>query len=593
MTEKRIGFLGLSLLHSVIFIYVFGAKIIRINSIFFADCCDAAKNYYTYYYYTNVQKGGGLLFEGMNYPFGEYIFYTDNTPVLAIIAKALHLQNSIGFYNSVFLLLWFVVPFAAYNLLRLLQVRPVVAAIFSFLMCWTNPLINHFGSTVNLSLFIFYLLAAIFFIKHVTATKAKTQYNYLGAQILLVYIASFFHLYYLPIMLLFLGGSYLGYSIFFKRYKLLLQAVILAAVSGGAVFFTIYIFDAYYTIRPSGAGGYGYDLFRNSVSDLVKSFTYLDFPNPIKYNEWNDQKWGFLGNGYLMAIPFIICSTWLFFVHLKKSGFKLKTLAPSNRLILSILLGGAACLFVSLGDNIHILNGRIKFDNIFNPFFYGAKVTDFFTHFRYLRRFSAPFWMAYFILLSALFSILWQRKKLIGIFLKSLMILFILISGFDAVQYISFHHENYERDNFFTDKNLEYLPKFEPGKYDAIFPIPYFHVGTDNLDYLIDDDDAWSRQLYQLSVKNALPLMACKMCRTPFKFAQDSYSLFAPETDKAFATSLKDKKILLVVSENCGWNESTELAKTLKLGVDAFIDKHNTKLLFTKDGTRYYETTMN
>ena len=52
------------------------------------DSFDGMRNYFAYHdYITQGKSDNFFLFEKMNYPFGDYIFYTDNTPLIAVPLK--------------------------------------------------------------------------------------------------------------------------------------------------------------------------------------------------------------------------------------------------------------------------------------------------------------------------------------------------------------------------------------------------------------------------------------------------------------------------------------------------------------------------
>lgn len=583
LNERKSSFI-LLFLHSIIFLYVFGKKILHLDSIFFAESYDAARNYFSYYYYVNIQESNNLFFEGLNYPFGDYIFYTDNTPILAVIAKFLNLEYSIGFYNGVFLLSWFLVPILAYQILKLLKVKAWINVAFSLLICWTNPLINHFGSTVNLSMFIFYLIAFLLFLKYLLSNNKKKHLLYSVLQIVTLFIASFFHLYYLPILILFLGGCYFTLFLSRLRFAPLFHFICIAALGGGLVYISIYTVDTYYHIRPRGSGGYDYIVYKNSITDFIKSLTYLNFPNNYKYENWGDQKWSFIGSGYLLSILiFLLSIPAILYKHNRKTFIVLVVL----------LMAGLLCYSVSLGHIIELKNGY-EITNYLNPFYWGSKFTDFFTHFRYLRRFSAPFWMAIFVSLAIVSSLLWNLKTWYAHIARIVIILFLSVSVFDAYEYCQFHHKNYERTNLFTEKNLKIIPDFKDYNFQAILPLPFFHVGTDNNKYTIDDPDIWSKLMYQLSVKNKLPIIACKLGRTPYSFAEKTFSLFDKKTDNDLSQKLANKKILLAVSEIIKWNnENNSTTMELKSKLKLFFKKHRIKKLFTKENITYYEAYLN
>ena len=56
------------------------------NSLFH-DSFDGFKNYITFYTYTSKSNASLLHYDQMNYPYGDFITYTDNTPILAIMFK--------------------------------------------------------------------------------------------------------------------------------------------------------------------------------------------------------------------------------------------------------------------------------------------------------------------------------------------------------------------------------------------------------------------------------------------------------------------------------------------------------------------------
>ena len=53
----------------------------------FVDSADGLKNYFTGAYFVK-HDGFGVWSEGMNYPYGEHVVYTDNQPIISMILKA-------------------------------------------------------------------------------------------------------------------------------------------------------------------------------------------------------------------------------------------------------------------------------------------------------------------------------------------------------------------------------------------------------------------------------------------------------------------------------------------------------------------------
>ena len=57
------------------------------ENVIFCLAGDGLKNYYTIFSYFLQGKGEFAMFHSMNYPFSEYIFFTDNSPSFAVPLK--------------------------------------------------------------------------------------------------------------------------------------------------------------------------------------------------------------------------------------------------------------------------------------------------------------------------------------------------------------------------------------------------------------------------------------------------------------------------------------------------------------------------
>src|SRR5437868_5534070 len=72
----------------IIYLCYFPQVLLHPNQVMSNNQEDALKNYYTFVYHTTHDKEM-LKFEGMNYPFGEHVVYTDCQPVLSFILRLL------------------------------------------------------------------------------------------------------------------------------------------------------------------------------------------------------------------------------------------------------------------------------------------------------------------------------------------------------------------------------------------------------------------------------------------------------------------------------------------------------------------------
>ena len=73
--------------------YMLGDRLFHLDEIMLNGYGDGLKNNYTFIYH--ALYGQGIHFEGMNYPYGEHITYTDGQPLL------LMLENQFGWINSI------------------------------------------------------------------------------------------------------------------------------------------------------------------------------------------------------------------------------------------------------------------------------------------------------------------------------------------------------------------------------------------------------------------------------------------------------------------------------------------------------------
>ncbi|MBX9449304.1 MAG: hypothetical protein KL787_06145 [Taibaiella sp.] len=66
---------------------IFQEIVTHLNSSLISNGGDGIKNYYTYLY--QVQHGSGTHFQGMNYPYGEHVIFTDNMPLLVWLVQGI------------------------------------------------------------------------------------------------------------------------------------------------------------------------------------------------------------------------------------------------------------------------------------------------------------------------------------------------------------------------------------------------------------------------------------------------------------------------------------------------------------------------
>ena len=146
--------------------------------------------------------------------------------------------------------------------------------------------------------------------------------------------------------------------------------------------------------------------------------------------------------------------------------------------------------------------------------------------------------------------------------------------------------------NLFSTASNSNLPQLTTS-YDALMPLPYYHVGTEKKGFIIDDNNFWSRETYRRALYYQLPLMACKMSRTPLVTAERMFSLFSDNPDAELLSMLKGKKILVIEDTVYKRVEiDTEPAATISMNHEKFLEVWKPNFLLEKDGVKYYELTF-
>ena len=582
---RKFGLPLFLILNTALFAVVFGSRLADPDGFLFANAYDALKNYYNYIFYTEVQSQGGYLdYFGMNFPYQDYVFYTDSTPTISWLSKMLGLkEGALDFYNLIFLANFLISPVVAYKIGEILKFHYVINICSALFVVWLNPMVLNLAAWTNLSLSLFFLLSIYAFIVFVKSEfkSIKTVFTLMGI-FLLVILASLTHLYYLPMLLFLLGPAFV--ILFFLDYK---SKSIAGLTSLLLAFVFVYLFlrlsDGVYNLRPEDTLGFNSHEWTCTLGDYFKSYNFLSFPAFKEQSNWNLERLTFLGS----AFPFFLLFLCGILVFVKRQKLILEDDVKIKSIVLSLLAGCLVCYFTSVGTQLNLFIGKINIYNFLNPLNIASEFSDTAKNFRCMSRFSLPFFTG-IILLS--FYVLDRgtkvlaRKKLQWLLAGLIMV----ICYFDIYQMAKFASNDFKSENYFSEKSLESIPLID-NTFDAILPIPYYHVGSEKLGYIIDDTNEWSRFTYQLAIKNKRPLMSSKMSRTPISYAQNQLSFFQGNTDSEFLKLLKGKRILICESKTFKSPEmKDEPAKTIAANPKYFIEKWQPQFLKTVGDVNYY-----
>jgi len=562
----------------ICFFWVFGGRFFDLDGFLFTNAYDGLKNYFNFLYFTSVQESSLLEYHGMNYPFHDYIYYTDSTPIISWLSRMLGLgEHALKIYNLIFLLNFIFAPLLAYKIGEKLNFSKLINVCFAFFVVWMHPMLINLASWTNLSLSIIFLAAIFLFIKiNETKTGSKGFYWNLFLVFLLIVLA-------MTLIKTVLIPAFAFLFLKKERIKSILgMSTVLMSVI--VVYALIRITDGIYDLRPTETLGFNSEGWTCHLGDYFKSYNFLDLPAFKEQSDWNLERLTFLGS----AFPLIIVLALVVFVLRLKNGTRLsKNEDSKDRIILAILAGTLICYFTSIGNQMNLFVGKIQIFNFLNPLNILAKLTDSAEHFRCMSRFSLPVFtgltLGSFYLLDRVVKLPfgeWKKWLPVGVIL--------ILCLFDTYQMMKFASTDFTNDNYFSEENLRSIPTINED-FDAILPIPYFNVGCEKLGYIIDDNDQWSRFAYQLSLKNKKPLMASKMSRTPVEYSKKLMSLFEPETDSELLERLKGKTILICESlEHKAPEMKDEPALTISKNPKLFIEKWQPEFKGEVKGVNYY-----
>lgn len=565
------------LIQSVLLANAFQQLLANPGKYLLCNLYDGAKNYYTFQAYVQQPWENGLRWFGMmNYPYGDYIFYTDNTPLLAVGVRLWsHYIFDVSAYALDIYHVLLLSGFLLSTVLLTLILRRFVqywglTTIFAVVLPWLNPQVSRLlVGHLNLS-YSWVLLLAIWGLLNVyeRGKDGRPIRTWLIGLIVGYTLTGFLHLYYLPLLAALTGGFFAWWLLPKQQWlsspKLTAAGAALTLapmVLGVAI---IRIVDGYYNLRSKGASGFNYDPWKLQFSALFRSPEYNDVHFWLETNaQPTYESVAYLGAFALFGAT-LLAGWWLWNPIARRAGWnswKTSSAWPFMRLLLGTAL---ISLCIALGTTYTLDEGKYTIQNYLNILFYVEKVSDAVTQFRVLARFSWGFFWAINLLCVLGLDFWLRRSTWAGRWLVGAgLVVLTLVDTHDAVNHYTFVVPNTLTNPEFTPEVNMLLYSVQPEKYQAILPIPYFHVGTEDLDITLDDYERISRYSYQVALRTNLPMLASKMSRTPPEHLVELRSLFSPQgPTPALRTALhKVGKPVLVLLDTSFYDGSDPVIK--------------------------------
>jgi len=527
-----------------------------LNSRYLSSSGDGLKNYYTPIYHVKYDASYSH-FDGMNYPYGEQVVFTDNQPILSNVVRFISINlvdisdNMVGIINGsmlVSLILCCGFLFLVFRQLDLPVWYSVLIAIgIGFLSPQLGRMNGHYALAHSFVVPLLLWLVLRF-------RSSESIKNSLLIALTVLVVAGL-HFYYFALTAFFLSGYFFfqflgnrGWANFKKQMgHYLLQAILPLVVLQIWFLFTDSVTD-----RPTDP--YGFLVFK---ADWVSVFLPLGYPlEKVLFPNLDLEKISWEGRAYagivagLFSCFLVLKMAWVAVQKLRRKKAQL-----FDRPALSYVLGaGILLLLLAIGYPFAFeweAEGKIlKADFLLDyagplkqfrgvgrfawVFFYVINILAFYAVYRAVEKYMRSGWVHYTILAVPL------------------LLLF----------YDGYHYNKYPKYGLGALPELEdkvnpqlanpWLESINPDDFQAIVPLPYFHIGSENFGVRAGGETV--KNAFIASMITGLPMTAVQMSRTSFSQTEKNIRLsLEPYRPLEYMANLPNSKPFLL------WREKSEL----------------------------------
>jgi len=527
---------------SALLIFIFFYRhVTEANQVSFATGGDGFKSTFGSLYHIKHDTSYWYTWS-MNYPYGESVFFTGNQVFATNLIKALKdVGLDLSDYTLGILNIWMLFSFVLcalllYLIFRELGVPDWYAVVPSLIITFLSPQLERFGGHYNLAYAWVFPLAIYMMIRF----HRKPSWYISVAFGVFVLIICGKQLYYLALV----GVLWLVFCIYMmgvskKRGDGLWSLVPHFLVQLIIPFIIFNLFSGMYDVNADRTA-YPWGFFP-STTRLESIFLPLGKPYGqfIHLNgSWRTVAYvGLVSTVSLLIIMIAFVWRWI------RDDFR-RALRVSDAIILNVFfLGAIIALLISLGYPFQL--GLQKWLNYMGPL----------RQFRAIGRFVFPFYYVMNILAFYLIWIWYARNPKLW---RSLVLLAALSWGaYDAWLNIDYVRNRYYRK--FTTLNdranqmeeNRWVLRHDWSDYQAIMPLPYFHIGSEN--YWYGDHSPVIEQAFIASIKTGLPLNAVMLSRTSISQTLGNLDIwFEPYHEYPALSNYKSGKPLLLLQARNG-----------------------------------------
>lgn len=547
LEKKRIAYPLLFVCSFVIYFLYFHFIFFNLNSILSSITNDSLKNYYTYVYH--IKNDNSLLqFNGMNYPYGEHVIYTDCQPLLTFVLKLLPFthQHLIGIMHGLIFLSFIISPLILYRILRVMEIDGICSFFVSLAISFMSPQFvkinaGHFALAYGCLI----PISILYTLNCINSNQVKHA--------LRLFIFN---------TLLFLLHPYLGFCLsLFSFFGLLFAYLfafekkdfgkkILTVFSTGLLPLLLFKFfmllSDHHSDRPTEP--YGAENMVENIDSIV-SPTFGPFQTLMEHF-FSDRPGHYEGHTYLGF--FVVVTTMLFLVSLliffRKFVFKKELVA----LVIS------AFLFLLISFGVHL-----KVMALFH--FESATINQF----RAVCRFAWIFYFVWPIFLVAVFYHSTKGSFPISTFASTSLIFSLLFLALNLIESKGFFTKDqsmfWKYRNFFNEQQLneeekKVLSSLHSSQPQSILPLPMFHGGSEMFDRPGSNNSMIPSMIY--SYHSGIPISSVLMSRTSITETENLIELLnSYKQTRAINSQLTAKDFFVIVTKDPLLPDETRLLK--------------------------------
>jgi hypothetical protein len=514
----------------------------------FVDSADGLKNYFTAAYYVK-HDDFGVWSEGMNYPYGEHVVYTDNQPIVSAILKALGTvipidQHVIGTINMLMIISLIIAAVCLYFIMRSFGLPRWYSAILSVPIALLSPQVARFNGHYSLA-YTFYLpLFVLLLIRWAKGGMKPGRGALLTGWIAFM---GFTHLYFFfiaSIFLIFYGFVHWA----FRRFRwnsYTTRTAIVALASAAIVYGTVKLTD---TVKDRPETVYGLYVY---TAKLKGTFLPWFGPYTAKWQEMGKTRPQIEGTSYIggpAVLLFLPILLWLIVMIRRRYLIRSRAQTGKRRLDTDpahpVILFTAALLvwFVATGWFYSIGAGKLvdifpvigqfrSLGRIAWIFYYMTGVTVAYAMYNVIKakeaRWKSVAWTVITVLLTGYW--MWEGHM----YIKS-----------EVLERPISENKIFRGSTPYT--NLLSSKGLSAEDFQASFQLPIVSIGSEKIS--IERGYWWMRQSWQCAWETGLPIITSAMSRTSVSQSLDMVQLLSDEgIKKRRLARMDDRPLLLIV----------------------------------------------